>query len=69
VAAGSGPDNVRDGLALSDGPGPASSEEKAYERNRCLTPRNCPARLKPGGYGPGSQRVAPLLRGQLRSRF
>ena len=36
---GSSPDNVRDGSALSDGPGPASSDEKAYERNRCLMPR------------------------------
>lgn len=36
-------DNVRDGLGLSDGPGPASSEGKAYERNRCLTPRKASA--------------------------
>ena len=57
AVAESSPDNVRDGPALSDGPGPASSEEKAYERNRCLTPRKCPTRLKPDGYGPGSQRV------------
>jgi hypothetical protein len=49
VAAGSSPDNVRDGSALSDGPGLASSEEKAYERNRCLTPCKCPAWLKPDG--------------------
>jgi hypothetical protein len=54
----SSPDNVRDGSARSDGPGPASSEEKAYERNRYLTPRKCPTRLKPDGYGPGLQRVA-----------
>ena len=58
AAVESSPDNVRDGPALSDGPGPASSEEKAYERNRHLTPRKCPTRLKSDRYGPGSQRVA-----------
>ncbi len=36
---GSSPDNVRDGLASSDGSGPASSAEKVYARNHCLTPR------------------------------
>ena len=40
---GSSPDNVRDGSALSDGPGPASSDEKAYERNRCSTLRKSSA--------------------------
>jgi hypothetical protein len=35
---GSSPDNVRDGSALSDGPGPASSHEKVYARNHCLKP-------------------------------
>ena len=58
AAVESSPDNVRDGSALSDGPGPASSEEKAYERNRHLTPRKCPTRLKSDGYGLGSQCVA-----------
>jgi hypothetical protein len=40
---GSSPDNVRDGSALSDDPGPASSDEKAYERNCCLKPRKSAA--------------------------
>ena len=35
--AGAASDDVRDGLGLSDGPGPASSDGKAYVRNRCLT--------------------------------
>src|ERR1019366_2112566 len=34
--AGAASDNVRDGLGLSDGPGPASSDGKAYVRNRHL---------------------------------
>jgi hypothetical protein len=41
--AGAASDNVRDGLALSDSPGPASSDEKAYVRNRCLTLRKSSA--------------------------
>ena len=41
--AGAASDNVRDGLGLSDDPGPASSEGKAYERNRCPTPRKSSA--------------------------
>jgi len=40
---GSSPDNVWDGPELSDGPGPASSDEKVYERNRCLKPRKSSA--------------------------
>ena len=41
--AGAASDDVRDGLGLSDGPGPASSDEKAYVRNRCLTLRKSSA--------------------------
>ena len=41
--AGAASDNVRDGLGLSDGPGPASSDGKAYVRNRCLKPRKSSA--------------------------
>lgn len=41
--AGAASDNVREGLALSDSPGPASSDEKAYVRNRCLTLRKSSA--------------------------
>ena len=39
VIDGSSPDNARDGSASSDGSGPASSAEKVYARNHCLTPR------------------------------
>ncbi len=61
--AGAASDNVRDGLGLSDGPGPASSDEKVYVRNRCLTPRKssagsnltdtgrCAARGRPAAAG------------------
>ena len=62
--AGSSPDNVRDGSALSDGPGSASSEEKVYARNHCLMPRNSSTRLKSDGYGPGVQRVT--IGGEVR---
>jgi len=41
--AGAASDKVRDGLALSDSPGPPSSDEKAYVRNRCLTLRKSSA--------------------------
>ena len=41
--AGAASDNVRDGLGLSDGPGPASSDGKAYVRNRHLKPRKSSA--------------------------
>ena len=41
--AGAASDNVRDGLGLSDGPGPASSDGKAYVRNRRLKPRKSSA--------------------------
>lgn len=40
---GAASDNVRDGLGLSDGPGPASSDGKVYVRNHCLTPRKSSA--------------------------
>ena len=40
---GAASDNVRDGLGLSDGPGPASSDGKAYVRNHCLKPRKSSA--------------------------
>jgi hypothetical protein len=72
---GSSPDNVRDGSALSDDPGPASSDEKAYERNRCLTPRksrtgsNLTDRGRCAAHDP---RRCVCQRGggdQLRSRF
>src|SRR5680860_1733430 len=40
---GAASDNVRDGLGLSDDPGPASSDGKAYVRNHRLTPRKSSA--------------------------
>ena len=68
---GSSPDNVRDGPALSDGPGPASSDEKVYARNHCLKPRKSSAGSNLADMGRCA--VRGLVRwcgpGRLRSRL
>ena len=65
------PDNVRDGSALSDGSGPASTDEKAYERNRCLKPRKSRAgsNLTDRGRCAARGRYRWCGAGLLRSRF